>query len=333
MAVESRDDTNTRFSETSGNRRKSYIKLVVFLGCVVISTLMWLFVELMKEYTDEINYGIRFTNVPNDLILTNIGDSLIKVEVKAQGFELLSAKYLQKNRTLNIDLSELKIRPTPEGYAAFLPSVGITDQLSKQLRYSNEITSIKPDTLLFKFSEVCRKVVPVRLDISYIIGSQYDITDSVVFSPREIIVSSIKSIIDTLKWITTEKLQIKNPDSTVVVKIPLRKGNLAGLMKFSSDSVTVKIPVQQVTEAVYKIPVTVESDAGKMKIFPDKVEVYCRVPLAEYPHIESSAFAANVVFDKNFAGEKLKVLLSRVPAKAKVLKIDPPEVEYIIISK
>ena len=333
MAIESRGEITPKSTEARRNNRKTYIKLVVFLGCLIISTFMWLFVELMKDYTDEINYGIRFTNVPKDLILTNSGDSLIKVSIKAQGFELLSAKYIKKSRTLTIDLTELKIRTTPEGYTAFLPSVGIMEQLSKQLRFSNEITSIQPDTLFFKFSEVFRKQVPVHLDFSYVLGSQYDITDSVVYNPREIIVSSIKSIIDTINSVTTEKLQLNNPDSSLVVKVPISKGNSASLMKFSSDSVTVRITIQQVTEAVYKIPLSIDADTRLIKIFPDKVEVFCRVPLTEYPHIESSAFAARVVYVQGTTENKLKVQLTKVPAKARVVRIDPPEVEYIIIAK
>jgi hypothetical protein len=110
MANESQIESSLKQGNTSRKEHRSHPRLVVFLVCLVIRILMWLFIELMKDYTVEIGYNITFTNVPKDLILTNSGDSLLSLAINAQGFELLAAKYAQKKRTLTIDLSTLKIR-------------------------------------------------------------------------------------------------------------------------------------------------------------------------------------------------------------------------------
>jgi hypothetical protein len=295
---------------------------------------MWLFIELMKDYTDEIKYNIEFSNAPKDLILTNSGDSLLRIGINAQGFELLAAKYARKRRTLKIDLSTLKIRPTADGYAAYLPSTRIIEQLGTQIRFEKEITYIKPDTLFFRFSEVFRKQVPVKPDVTYTLDGQFDVTDSISVSPRFITVSSIKSVIDTLSFVKTQKLKLNQLDSSVNVKLALNKGSQWRLLKYSSDSVTLRFSVEKVTEAGYSVPVIVNGNGENVKIYPDKVEIICRVPLSEYPHIEKSDFAAQVVYFPSGANEKkLRVELLKVPAKVKILKIIPEEVEYIIIAK
>lgn len=334
MAVDSQIDTNTKPGETGRKEHRSHPRLIVFLVCLAISILMWLFIELMKDYTDEIKYNISFINVPKDLILTNSGDSVISIGMNAQGFELLAAKYSKAIRHLTVDLSTLKIRPTGDGYTAYLPSTRIMEQLGSQIRFEKEITYIKPDTLFFRFSKIFSKQVPVKLDLDYTLDGQYDITDSIFFRPQYISVSSIKSIIDTLSFVMTDKLSLSKLDSSVNMKVGLNKGYRANLIKYSIDSVTVKLKIEKVTEAGYTIPVSIIGNGENVKIFPDKVEIVCRIPLSVYPHIDASDFSAQVEYlPASLKEKKLKVNLTKIPDKVKILKISPAEVEYIIISK
>lgn len=334
MAVVSQIDTRSKQSETGRKEHRSHPRLIVFLVCLVISILMWLFIELMKDYTDEIKYNVSFINVPKDLILTNSGDSVIRVGMNAQGFELLAAKYSKKLRKLTIDLSTLKIRPTGDGYTAYLPSARIVEQLGNQIRFEKELTYIKPDTLFFRFSKIFSKQVPVKLDMDYTLDGQYDITDSIAFRPQYVNVSSIKSIIDTLSFVMTDKLNLSKLDSSVNMKVALNKGYRANLIKYSVDSVTIKLKVEKVTEAGYTIPVSIVGNGENVKIFPDKVELVCRIPLSAFPHINASDFSAQVEYlPSSLKEKKLKVSLIKVPDKVKIIKISPAEVEYIIISK
>jgi len=334
MAIDSQTEPITKSTDAGRKEHRSHPRLIVFLVCLVISILMWLFIELMKDYTDEVKYNVSFINAPKDLILTNSGDSVITIGMNAQGFELLAAKYSKNLRELTIDLSTLKIRQTGDGYTAYLPSARIIEQMGNQIRFQKEITYIKPDTLFFRFSEIYRKQVPVKLDLNYTLNGQYDVTDSIAFKPQFVTVSSIKSIIDTLTFITTQRVNLTQLDSSVNIKIALNKGFRANLIKFSTDSVTVKLQIEKVTEAGYTIPVSISANGENVKIFPDKVDILCRIPLSVFLHINASDFSAQVEFlPSSIKEKKLKVVLIKTPDKVKVLKISPAEVEYIIISK
>jgi hypothetical protein len=334
MAIDSQNESITKPTKTGRKEHRSHPRLIVFLVCLAISILMWLFIELMKDYTDEIKYNITFTNAPKDLILTNSGDSVISIGMTAQGFELLAAKYAKNLTTLTIDLSVLKIRPTEDGYTAYLPLTRINEQLGSQIRMQKQITYIKPDTLFFRFSKVFSKQVPIVVDMVYSLDGQFDVTDSISCSPRYVNVSSIKSIIDTLSFVKTRKISLNHLDSNVNMRVELFKGTRAGIMKYSTDSVTVKLKVEKVTEASYTVPVSILGNGENIKIFPDKVEIICRVPLSLYPHIEASDFSTQVEFLPSMINEKkLRVNLLKVPLNVRVLKTVPAEVEYIIISK
>ncbi len=334
MAVDSQVESTMKPTETGRKEHRSHPRLIVFLVCLAISVLMWLFIELMKDYSDEIKYNVTYINVPKDLILTDTGDSVISIVMNAQGFELLAAKYAQKQSGLTIDLSSLKIRLNGDSYTAYLPSTRIIDQLGTQIRFKKEISYIKPDTLFFGFSKIYSKVVPVKLNFKYTLNGQYDVTDSITFKPRYVTVSSIKSIIDTLSFVATQKISLAGLDSSVNMKVALNKGFRANLIRYSNDSVSIKLRVEKVTEARYTIPVSIIGDKQNLKIFPDKVEIICRIPLTQYSHIEASDFLAQVEYLPSSVYEKrLHVKLVKTPDKATVLKIIPSEVEFIIISK
>lgn len=334
MEADSQTETSSKPNNAGPKEYRAQSRMIVFLVCFAISVLMWLYVELQKDYTDEIKYNITFINSPKDLILTKSGDNVIKVGINAQGIELLIAKYTHKMRTLTIDLSTLRMRQTGDGYTSYIPSSGIIEQLGTQIRFKKEIIFIKPDTLFFQFSKVYSAQVPVRLDMDYTLDGQYDIIDSISYKPRFITVSSTKNIIDTLKFVSTQKLSLNQLDSSIRLKVAIFKGSNSNLLNYSSDSVTVNLNIERVTEEGFTVPIHVAGDSENMKLFPEKVEVTCRVPLSEYRHIEATDFLAQVEYKSSLIKEKtLKVKLAKIPNKVRVIKIAPEEVEYIIISK
>jgi hypothetical protein len=296
---------------------------------------MWIFVELMKDYSTEIPFYLTFKNVPEDLILVNQNDSVMTIGVNAQGFELLVAKYLKKRQTLELDLSDLRIRAGSDGYSAVIPASRLKEQVSQQISFSRFITSIRPDTLLFRFSEIYRKQVRVIPDIRYTLAGQYLLSDSIRVTPAFITVSSIKDVIDTIRSITTVKHVLEDLDSNRIVSLPLRKSLNANMIRYSADSVTLHLSVQKYTEAVINIPVTITGNSVPIRIYPDQVEVTCLVPFSEYKDLSAELFSASVNASPfNLANTKrLEVNLTRFPAYVRSVHFKPDQVEYLIISK
>jgi len=323
--------------ETGANdsSKKSFRKrLAVFIVCLGISSLMWIFIELTKDYTTDIKYSVSFTNVPRDLILQNSNDSSITVGITAQGFELLTTRLFRKRQELMIDLADIRIRKESEGYSAFIPATKLLQQFGRQISYSKSVSYIRPDTLFFRFSDVYRKEVPVRLNLTYTFEQQYQLYDSLQWSPKTVTVSSIKDVIDTIRFVTTVSTMKTGIDSSLNFKIPLSKPLGRGMITYSVDSVTVRMPVQKYTESTYTIPVNITGNTSQLKIFPDQVEITCMVPMIDYRKVEAASFSAAVQADGPTLAQnsKLKVNLSNVPAGVRVLSVKPEFVEYIIIS-
>ncbi|NVO18108.1 MAG: hypothetical protein HXX13_00315 [Bacteroidetes bacterium] len=316
-------------------RRKLRVKIFIFLVCLAISGSMWIFIELMKDYTADLVFPITFKNVPKDLILENQTDSTIIAGVNAQGFELIVSQFLRKPQSIEIDLAGVHIRQDENGYSAFIPASQITQQLAGQLAYSKAVVFIKPDTLFFRFSEIYRKRVPVKLDLSYSFADQFQFCDSVHFQPQTVLVSSIKNVIDTIHFVQTQHVEVNNLDSNRTVIVPLRKSLRSNMIRYSQDSVTVHLQVCRYTEAVFSIPVKVIGNVMPIRILPDQVEVTCQVPLSSYKDIDASDFSAEVMASPNLltASNRLPVMLTRYPSVVRSVRIHPDQVEYIIIAK
>lgn len=309
-------------------------KLAVFIVCLGISGLMWFFIELTKDYTTELRFNVSFVNVPKDLILQNQNDSSITVGLTAQGFELFTVQLFRKRQDLVVDLSNIHIRKENEGYSAFIPASTILQQVGRQISYSKAISYIRPDTLFFRFSDVYRREVPVKLDLSYTFRQQYMLYDSLVWSPKTVTVSSIKDVIDTIRFATTVRTVKTGIDSSLSFKIPLKRPLGRGMITFSTDSIAVYIPVQKYTEVTYTVPISLSGNASQLKIYPDQAEVTCLVPMVDYRHIEAANFSASVQADNNTLAnnQKLKVNIPVIPPGVRVVKLKPEFVEYIIIS-
>jgi hypothetical protein len=127
-------------------------QLYVFLVCLGISVFIWSLVRLSKDYIYTVNYHINYTNIPSNLRLIGKSDSIIKLNIKIQGFDFFSDQYFKrKNQLFDVSLKNVKIigRDTyPTGYL-LTPHIG--RDIATQSSYQLEIFSLSPDTLFFKF--------------------------------------------------------------------------------------------------------------------------------------------------------------------------------------
>lgn len=308
-------------------------KLWIFIACFILAGMMWTFTELTKEYTTDVKYKLQFVNVPENLMLVDQGDTILTVGITAQGFELLEALYLKKNKSLEIDLSELRIKPEEHGFSAFLPTNKLLVQIGSQLSNDEPPVYVKPDTLYFRFAEVNKSKVPVNLEIDLSFSPQYGLFDSIKYEPHFVAVSSIKNITDTLKSLATVRTGITDIDSSFSILIPIRKPYRSSLIKLSEDSVRVSVKVARFTEKEISVPVNVKG-IQNVKIFPENVTLKCLIPMQLYKDINSSMFEVSIEPSATQSGSnKLKVKTGHIPPHCRILSVEPQEVEFLILSK
>jgi hypothetical protein len=99
--------------------------------------------------------------------------------------------------------------------------------------------------------------------------------------------------------------------------------------------VNVTIHVEKFTEADIDVPVSLFSDGKSVsyRTFPDKVTLTCRIAMRDFKRLDPSLFTASVDYDKALEtrNNRVQVEIKRKPAFARVVKIEPEKVEFLIL--
>jgi hypothetical protein len=127
-------------------------QLYVFLVCLGISIFIWSLVRLSKDYIYTVNYHVRYINIPSTLRLIGKSDTIIRLNIKVQGFDFFSDQYFKrKNQLFDVSLKNVKLISRDAYPTGYLLTSHIGRDIANQSSYLLEIYSVSPDTLFFKF--------------------------------------------------------------------------------------------------------------------------------------------------------------------------------------
>jgi hypothetical protein len=309
-------------------RRKVYI----FTVCFIISTAIWFMIKLSNVYDEEILFPVEYINIPENKVIVNNVDSFLVIHIKTTGFKLLEYKYLKNPGPLKIDLTRLYKRNSADNNDYFLLTSLMQYQIQQQVGTKNQLVSVKPDTLYFSFEKSFSKKVPVKLDLDLNFKKQFAVYDSITLTPDSIIVSGAYKLLKDIEYIETEKKSISNLSANTELILRLRNSYPKNLVSFNEKTVKIVVPVEKFTESVLELPVNLVNDNSNLsiKLFPDKVTVTYLVAMKDFKKINEDEFTAIADYTKR-TNKTMKIFLLRYPPKVRITKIDPENIEYILI--
>ncbi len=300
----------------------------VFLVCLALSALFWLLIKLSKEHTTTITVPVVYTDMPNDKLLVNELPTELKVEITTYGFKLLRYSITGK-RTAKISVANLDIRPTTAGNEYWLPNTQ-KSIVAKFFPTEVKIGSITPDKILFTYSMLELKRVPVKTNISIDLPKQFALSSAIRVEPEYINVRGPKNILDTLKAVYTEGLEIKSKPDNNVQQLQLKTNNQ---LKYEQGEVSVTIPIDEYTEVYTEVPITPINvpEGEQLKLYPDKVKVYGLMGMKTYYELLPEDFEIVCDYRKiDFESNSVKLELTEYPNELKSLRFTPQRVEYLI---
>lgn len=311
-------------------KQKNTHKTIVFISCLFVSSFMWLYVELGKVYEVKMNYILTMENTPKNMLLVDNKPISISMNISAGGYDIVAAKYLKKTKNLKIDLKHAKTVFKDGGIYSIIYLNKNKDSFLKQISYAKSINFIYPDSVSVKFSTEVSRKIPVKVNVDLALNTQYDIVDSIKYTPREVTVYSIKEVIDTMKFVYTEPIKFKNIDTNVNLRLPLIKDIYKGMARFKPDTISLSMKVAKTTEAAVKCKIEVETSLKHIKIFPDMATIYYKVPLEKYNLIDTTQFKLKVNIENN-TSKKASIKIIQNPKNVIITRIEPTDVEFIEI--
>lgn len=306
-------------------------RVSVILICFMISTVFWLLIALSHDYSSTLTFPVNYSNLPGKKVVMNDLPSKITVRLSASGFRLITFGFKKEMKPVDVDVASSLMNTSINTDLLALPTQNFVTDFSKELGSDVKITGFQPDSIIFNFSDLTTKRIPVQLNMVAGFQKQYDSTGAPDIAPSVIEVSGPPSLVEKLTSVQTEKIVFDNLKTTVKKKVKLI-GNR--LLSYNVNEVEVTIPVEKFTEGSATInvkPVNVTTGYS-LKTFPDKVKVRYLVALSRYNKVDPSMF--DIVVDAGDLDErhplKLDVKLITNPSFVKITSFEPDKVEYIL---
>jgi hypothetical protein len=307
-------------------------RLLVFLFFIAVSAVIWFLNALGREYITQLNYPVRYTNYPDNMVLARELPSSLELTVNAYGYTLIRHYIGRRMLPIVFDVNSFSLNRMPETDTRnfYVLSSVAAARIAGQLGSDIEILDIRPDTLIFRFSDMMTALLPVRPVLDLQFEQQFMIRGEIIVEPDSVYVSGPGIIVDTMRVVPTMPLRrtaVKQPVSEVVRLQQPESVNL------SDDRVRITVPVDQFTEANLRIPIETVNlpDTLTMKTFPAAISVSYLVALPDYERVNPQHFRAVVDYQNiHLTGGRLTVELLSQPAFVRNVRFTPHHVDYII---
>lgn len=310
-------------------RRK---QLSVFLVCVAISFVLWILTKMSENVSSSIEYPVKIEDVPDDVTLTGLSDSVFSIRVDSRGWHLLGLRRNTNKARIPVSLKNIRLQKNGNLYFASIPTAGIEEMIAHQMEIYNNMVSLSPDTLYITFEQNISKTVPVIPDIVFTPDNQFYLYDQVSYSPSGVILHGTVSDLSSIDTVFTVPWHREKIRGKQVLSLKLISPETQYPVSMNYDSIRVTIPLEQYTEAVVTVPVHAVNavDGKQLKLFPDVAKITYLVALKDYNNVEKSDFRVEASFI-DARDEKLPLNVVYSPKKCIIRSIEPENVEYIFI--
>ena len=305
----------------------------IFTFFLLLAFVFWYLNSLEKDVEYNIKYPVRYINLPSERVLSEDLPTRLDLYLKGPGYSILKLKISGNRAPVILDVSAINYRRVPGSrtLSYYVVTSGLIPKLKNQLRAECDITTIKPDTLFFSFDKIISKQVTVIPRVDVITQKQYFVKGNILVEPDTITITGPKRILDTITTVSTRFRKLKGVNETLTRNIPLAASKEYSV---SSKKVMLTIPVEQFTEAEFKVPVKIlnRPDSINIKIFPDAVTVKCLVAVSDYKKIVE--IPLEVVLDLSKAdlnsSDKIPVGFRNIPSFVSSLRASPAKVDFLI---
>ncbi len=316
-------------------RKRINQNLLTFIVMVLLASVAWLINKMGSTINAAGQSKVEFYGLPqNSILVPGITTAELSINFSAKGSSLLGLHGNLPN--IRIDLSKLDIRTFPESDSTlkFVTDDDIRSQVESQLPADYHFISLKPDTIKLDFGVSSRKKLPVILDQKLSFAPQYRLQNTPATSPDSVVVSGSAMIVDTLKSISTELLELSNINESSQHKVKLI---MPAGVSCALTATNVLLNVEKFTERTLEVPIRQLNvpDSISLRIFSQNATIKFNVGWDKYNKITREMFQA-VVDYKDLTGiirpKTLALKLVKTPDDKSVTNItmNPENVEYLI---
>jgi len=308
-------------------------KLFIFLVCLLLASLSWVFISLGKSYSSTLVVPVKYINFPENKTLLNTVPQRLAVNVSGSGYDLLQFDQRLTEDTLIINLDNLKISVLGQYQRGYLDQAALSKDLQDLLNGTLAINRVLSDSIFFVFDLKVSRIISVKPKVRFTIAKGYTLVDSIEVVPNELEVFGALSILDTLSAIETEWTELGELSKTRKFRSAIAKKYIGSDAQTSYDSVLVIVNVDKITEKRFMLTPQLLNvpDSLEMLTFPNGIEVIAQIPLSKFDEVVEEDFQLTVDYNNLEEGYMvLPVDLESWNPIAQQITIKPQTVEIVL---
>lgn len=299
---------------------------MLFLVFVLVSAVFWFILALNDSAQDHFNVNLRIVNQPDSVTFISDVPDKIHVMVSDKGTSLWRNGYL-KHPTINVDFKEY----SNDGVLRYSYN-DLISSLRETFGGSALITSVSLDSLQLFYTTNPAKKVPVLVECQVYPASGWTMEGSVKAAPSSVYVYGSKSVLDTIHYVRTEVMTLRDLSETTEREVKLQRIKDARAIP---SKVNIKVPIEPLVRKQAMISVDSKNvpDGEELLIFPSKVPVEYYVAMSRLNDDEDNNIHLEVDFEDiaKYNGSKLHVTIKNYPDRLKNLTLKTDSVEYAVI--
>lgn len=301
-------------------------EFLIFLFFLVLSGTFWLLMVLNETYDREINIPVQIVDIPDNVVLTSDTTTNVRIIVRDKGFSLLAYIYGNKINPVRVRFQSY----ARKNGTGVIPTAELQKILMRRLYSSSQIMGMSPDRFEYFFNYGLKKRVPVKL-LGRVVPSPSYYLSKIFINPDSVDIYASSEILDSIKHVNTQTVNVTNLADTLVKTVGLRK--VKGV-KYVPETVEISICPDILTEEKCEVPIiAVNMPEGKvLRTFPSRVTVTFTVGAGMFRSIRPELF--KVVADYNEVkarpSDKCSIYLRSVPHGVRDARISVDQVDYLI---
>ena len=300
--------------------------ILSFLFFLVLSSTFWFVHGLDKERETNIVIPVRYVGIPINVAITNSPPSVISLNIKDKGKFLF--EYTKKHVTpLTIDLSRVFYQ---KGEILITPDL-LSGRIRRYLKPSTTLLNTNPDSILIQYEKLGVKTLPVKLYSKIEFAHQYMLSNNVLLDPKTVTVFGPNRILDAMKFVRTENLELKNLNDTTYAWCKLKP---IKNVRFSVNQTKVSVFVEPFTERKVQIPIIAINCPQKLSVrtFPAFVNATYTVGLSQFYTLAPTDIQVYLDYNDLVGAKHSKQILKIKNNTSHIsnIRISPVQVEFIL---
>lgn len=242
-------------------------KVTVFVMSIIIALVMWVVVNLGRDLSTTVQFELTIGKLPDNMALASDLPSQITASVSGEGWRLLPLRNNIQAIAIDINQSEIML----------------ADMVREKVGPTGiNVLTVQPAMLRTVLEERISKRVPIQLQHSISFRGQHNLVGSIRATPDSVTISGARSIVENIRFWSTEPLELSNVNADISVLTSLER--LPTILKSDIITTVLSAQVSEYTEGEQRVRIDIiDLPTGTDVSFsPAYVTIRYTIPIEEY---------------------------------------------------